>query len=52
MKKIFIKKFVEITLITLLFLGCVSTPSQTTTPPATTSPPTTTSPAEFEITDL
>ena len=52
MKKIFIKKFVEVTLITLLFLGCVSTPSQTTTPPATTSPPTTTSPAEFEITDL
>ncbi len=52
MKKIFIKKFIEITLIILLFLGCVSTPSQTTTSPATTSPPTTTSPAEFEITDL
>jgi len=55
MKKIFIKKFVEIALITLLFLGCVSTPSQTT-PPATTQPltttPATTSPAEFEITDL
>ena len=52
MKKIFVKKFVEIALITLLFLGCVSTPSQTTTPPATTSPSTTASPAEFEITDL
>ena len=52
MKKIFIKKFVEVALITLLFLGCVSTPSQTTTPPATTTPPTTTSPAEFEIIDL
>jgi len=53
MKKIFIKRFVEIALITLLFLGCVSTPSQTTTPPATTTPPTTTSvPAQFEITNL
>ena len=52
MKKIFVKKFVEIALITLLFLGCVSTPSQTTTPPATTAPSTTASPAEFEITDL
>ncbi|MCK4433680.1 MAG: hypothetical protein KAV48_07075, partial [Methanomicrobia archaeon] len=49
MKKIFIKKFIEIALITLLFLGCVTEAPQTTTPSptATTQPPT-----QFEITDL
>ncbi|MCK4310641.1 MAG: hypothetical protein KAV80_04240, partial [Methanomicrobia archaeon] len=47
MKKIFIKKFVEIALITLLFLGCV-----TETPPATTPSPTTQPPTQFEIIDL
>jgi|GEM_PF-1401486 len=53
MKKKTIKKFVEIPLIMLLFLGCVSIPSQTTMPPSTTqSPPTTTFSAHFEIIDL
>jgi len=56
MKKIFIKKFVEIVLITLLFLGCVTeAPPATTLSPTTPTPttaPATTSSAEFEITDL
>jgi hypothetical protein len=56
MKKIFIKKFVEIALITLLFLGCVTEAPPATTPSSTTPTPTTapatTSPAQFEITDL
>jgi hypothetical protein len=41
MKKIFIKKFVEIALITLLFLGCVTEAPPATTPTPTTAPATT-----------
>jgi len=52
MKKIFIKKFVEIALITLLFLGCVTEAPPATTPTPTTAPATTSVPAQFEITDL
>jgi len=54
MKKNTVKKFVEVALITLLFLGCITETPKTTSPtaPPTTPPGTTTSPAQFEITNL
>jgi hypothetical protein len=51
MKKNIMKKFFEVTLILLLFLGCISSESESATPSAT-SPPTTVSSASFEVTDL
>jgi hypothetical protein len=50
MKKNIMKKFFEITLISLLFLGCLGSESETTTPPATV--PSTDAPASFEVTGL
>ena len=45
------RTFVEVTLISLLFAGCISSGSETTTP-APTTPGTTASPASFEVTEL